>query len=116
MGRSRTCKYKVEEIYGRGAGRAPAVYGADKLPKDIERHVMCHVVSTMPGFINEEVGYRFGITIPALVRFTAQTGNRAGEVVREWKCPSFMVLPDPANYPEVAKHPNPKPKAEAVDA
>jgi hypothetical protein len=116
MGRSRTCKYKVEEIYGRGTNLAPAVYGADKLPKDIERHVMCNVVSTMPGFINEAVGYQFGITIPALVRYTAQLGPKAGEVVREWKCPAFMVLPDPANYPEVAKHPNPKPKAEPVDA
>ena len=116
MGRSRTCKYKVEEIFGRGAGIAPMVYGADVLPANLERHVMAGVVATMPGFINEAVGYQFGITIPAIVRYTAQLGPKAGQVVAEWKCPSFMMLPNPEDYPEVVKHPNPRPVPEFVDA
>jgi len=103
MGRSRVCKYRVDMIFGRGTRMAPATFGANELPKDIERHVMAGVVATMPGFINEQIGAAFGITIPARVTFTAQTGAKAGKVVREWTCPPFMVLPDANDYPEVAK-------------
>lgn len=101
MGHTKTCKYSVKE-YTR-PGMAPVQYGMEKLPKDMERFVMGGVVATMPGFINEHIGVAFGITIPARVTITAQLGPKAGQVVREWKCPAFMVLPNPADYPEIAK-------------
>lgn len=107
MGRSKVCKYKVEEFHGRFT--TPVVYGVDVLPKDINRHVACMVVATMPGYINESIGYDDGIKFPNLVRYTAQTGANAGNVVMTWKMPSFLLLPDPNDYPEVAKHPNPRP-------
>ena len=102
MGNITTPRYRLEvggyinctEMPSAWKGRLPTVAA-------LERHVMAGVVSTMPGFVNEHSGKVYGIQIPSYAR--VRENKRGGRVMVEWKAPMFTVLPDPADYPEVAK-------------
>lgn len=101
MGKTITPKHVVQ-MNGTGClghiwrwkGRSPTI-------ARLQRFVMEYVVSTMPGFCNEHIGRTHGITIPsyACVRVNCQ----GGAVLVEWKAPMFMLLPDPQDFPQVAK-------------
>lgn len=76
----------------------------NKLPKTVEqfeRWVMAGVVSTYPGYINKHIGFAFGIKTPS--RVTIRVNHVTGETIMDWKAPMFQVLPDAADYPNVAK-------------
>lgn len=99
MSRTITPKYTVQMqgmTVAAWHGRLPNV-------SQLEKFVMEYVVSTMPGFCNEHIGLAHGISIPSF----AQIRRNGGEwILVEWCAPMFMVLPDPANYPNVAKKVN----------
>ena len=80
-------------------GRIPSV-------KALEKYVMEFVVSTMKGMCNEHIGLAYGVEIPS--RVVVRRNNAYGEVMTEWTAPAFMVLPDPADYPNVAKSLKPR--------
>lgn len=63
----------------------------------LERFVMEYVISTMPGYANEHIGQAFGIQVPmyACVR------ENGGPVLVEWRAPLFIVLPNPADFPDL---------------
>jgi len=100
-GRSTTPKYVLQM-----PGMTDSAWSG-RLPTEsqLERRVMEYVVSTMPGFANEHIGRAHGISIPSYARVRVNKPN--GPVMAEWRAPSFMVLPDPRDYPRVARR-NPK--------
>ena len=102
MGRSYTTKYALEMTGFVGMAATPQCWKG-KLPTvaQLEKLTMEYVVSTMPGYVNEDVGKAFGIQIPSLVRIVLNDGSRRTMV--EWRAPKFLALPNPANYPAVAK-------------
>lgn len=67
----------------------------------LEKFVMEYVVSTMPGFINERIGEIEGIRIPGYARVRRNVPGSPALV--EWRAPLFILLPDPKDYPNVAK-------------
>ena len=73
-------------------GRIPTV-------AQLERFVMAGVVATMPGYHNEPIGYRYGVQVPSYARI--RENKPGGRVMVEWKAPTFMCLPNPADFPEV---------------
>jgi hypothetical protein len=101
MSRTRTPKYVVE-VQGFGTmawkGRVPTVEG-------LQKFVMEQVVSTMPGFCNEHIGLAHGISIPgyAEVYLNGEQNAAWPKPLVAWRAPMFMVLPDPKDYPNVAK-------------
>jgi hypothetical protein len=102
MGRIVTSKYVLVMKGFAGCGVTDSCWSG-RVPTlaKLERHVMAYVVSTMPGFANEPIGYKYGISTPS---YACIRENRAGgRVMVEWKAPMFLVLPEPANYPEVAR-------------
>ncbi|CAM6053498.1 unnamed protein product [Sphagnum tenellum] len=101
MGRIITSKY-VMQMQGFNYYITPSAYHG-KVPsaKKFERMVMGYVVSTMPGFVNEDIGKRYGISIPS---YACIRENRLGGLVKvEYLAPMFQVLPDPKDYPEIAR-------------
>ena len=102
MGRTTTPKYVVEmsgfhrlhDFQSAWHGRAPSV-------AKLEQYVMEYVVSTMPGFCNERIGQAYGINMPS--RAIVRENKPVWRILAEWKAPAFMVLPDPADYPKVAR-------------
>jgi hypothetical protein len=101
MSRTRTPKYVVE-VQGFGVmawkGRIPTVEG-------LQKFVMEMVVSTMPGFCNEHIGAKHGLTIPghAEVYLNGEQNAMWPKPLVAWKAPMFMTLPNPADFPNVAK-------------
>ena len=60
----------------------------NKLPKteaEFERWIMAGVVSTYPGYVNEQNGERNGIKIPS--RVTIRVNHVTGETIMDWKAP-----------------------------
>ena len=98
-------KYTVQGWDGNGL--TPEAYNCRKrntLPKtqeEFERWIMAGVVSTYPGYVNEHIGFAFGIKIPS--RVTIRVNHVSGATIMDWKAPMFQVLPDAADYPNVAK-------------
>ena len=100
MGRIITPKYILEiggftrrnESASAWKGRVPTV-------ARLEHFVMAGVVSTMPGFMNETVGYACGVEIPSYARI--RENKTGGAVMVEWKAAAFTVLPDPKDFPEL---------------
>jgi len=74
--------------------------------KQLEEFVMAYVVSTYPGYVNEHLGQAFGITIPSYARI--KMNGELWNAIIEWRAPNFMVLPDAADYPNVARSPKPR--------
>ena len=100
MGKHTTPRYSLE-IGGflNHAVTASAWQGKIPTIAALERYVMAGVVMTMPGFINETIGYTFGIQIPSYARI--RQNKPGGRVMVEWKAPMFMALPDPKDFPEL---------------
>jgi hypothetical protein len=106
MGRTYTPKYAVD-LGGIGTltmawhGRLPTV-------QELEQYVMEYVVSTYPGFCNEHIGRASNIRIPTFARVYRNQKRTSvylsvSEILVEWLCPQFMILPKPKDYPKVAK-------------
>jgi len=104
MGRSTTPKYAVQMTGHHGYGTTPFGWKG-RLPKvaDLEKFVMAMVVSTYPGFVNEHIGNQFGISMPSKAIIRENVSGGRGRIMVEWNAPTFMVLPDAADYPAVAK-------------
>ena len=100
MSKTKIPKYSLE-IGGfvNCAATPSAWHGKIPTVAAFERYVMEGVVMTMPGFINEQIGYTFGIQIPSYARIRRNVPG--GKVMVEWKAPMFTVLPDPKDFPEL---------------
>ena len=107
MGRITTPKYILRMSGFRNSTHTPSAWKG-KLPtvQQLEQIVMEYVVSTMPGYCNEHIGKAYGIEIPsrATVCRNVQLADESQAMV-EWKAPAFLTLPDPKDYPNVAKSP-----------
>jgi hypothetical protein len=79
-------------------GRVPTVEG-------LQKFVMEMVVSTMPGFCNEHIGNKHGLTIPghAEIYYNGAQNALWPTPLVAWRAPMFMVLPNPNDFPKVAK-------------
>jgi hypothetical protein len=102
MGRTVTPKYVVElggflrlnPFQSAWKGRVPSI-------AQLERHVMAYVVSTYAGYCNERTGQAYGVTIPSYA--VVRENKPQGRALVEWRAPMFQVLPNAADYPDVAK-------------
>ncbi len=97
MGKTVTPKYVIEMdgcSIGTWKGRIPTL-------AQLEKHVMEYVVSTMPGLINEVIGYTNGIRVPRYAR--VRENRLGGAVKREWTAGRFQVIPAPADYTGVMR-------------
>ena len=101
MSRTHTPKYVID-VQGFGTmawkGRVPTV-------EDLQKFVMGLVVSTMLGFCNEHIGKAHGISIPGyaeIYRNGEHTADWPMPLV-QWHAPKFMIMPDPKDFPNVAK-------------
>lgn len=101
MGRTITPKY-VLEFSGGNYRQTPSVWkGRIPNEKKLEQIVMEYVVSTYSGFCNEEIGQKFGISIPS--RAVIRENKPNGSVLVEWRAPMFLALPEAKDFPRVAK-------------
>jgi len=101
MGQVITPKYAIEFFGFQGFRQTPMGQRRRLTVAQLEQMVMEQVVSTYPGFVNEHLGKAYGIQIPS--RVVLRENKAGGRVISEWKAPTFMVLPEAANYPKVAK-------------
>ena len=105
MSKSTTSKYALD-MQGMTSTCWDAKWAKTKYGKvlptvaQLESFVMEYVVSTYPGYVNDHIGKAYGLKIPSFARIRMNGGN---EVKVEWKAPMFMVLPNAADYPAVAK-------------
>lgn len=101
MGKTITPKYTLHMTF-QGYYDTPSAWkGRVPSPARLKQVVMEHVVSTLPGYVNEHIGEKFGIQIPSYA--CVKENWAGGRVLVEWKAPMFQVLPDPKDYPKVAK-------------
>lgn len=101
MGKTITPKYALY-MTGTSYYMTPSAWkGRVPSPEKLEQEVMGYVVSTMPGFANEHIGEKFGIQIPSYA--CVKQNKPGGLILVEWRAPMFQVLPDPKDYPKVAK-------------
>ena len=105
MGRAIATKYVLEMGGFVNHAATPSSWkGRIPTVSQLQRLVLAEVVSTMPGFVNEHIGYRFGIQIPSFARIRRNVPG--GEIMVEWKAAMFQSLPDPNDYPEVETQAN----------
>jgi hypothetical protein len=101
MSRSYTSKYVIEiQGFGTRAWKGPI-----PTVDDLQKVVMEMVVSTMPGFCNEKIGKKHGLLIPGYAEIYLNGTQDAllPEPVVAWRASAFMVMPDPKDFPNVAK-------------